>query len=206
MAPRKRHEVATPEQPNRLGERAVKDGGDESAMNVAHPCLQRARRILIDRAQSQVGAQFGRGFELVLMHIHRHDVQAHCIGVLYGHVVQPADALDRAPVAGFRLQFLEPVVARDARAKDGRGGIELQIAGQTAHVIGLALDALGIAVVHRVSLHLLAFAEGFPTADAVDKAPAGGVEPGSADAVALLQMGEGRGQRRPPRPRFGGRE
>jgi hypothetical protein len=93
---------------------------------------------------------------------------------------------------GFSSKFLEALVDGHARAQERGGGAEIQLVGQTAHVIRIAGHVFGVSAVDRVAGHLLIGAERFPATDAMLAATAGRMEPWRADPVALLQVGHAR--------------
>ncbi|MNF91961.1 hypothetical protein D3C84_745850 [compost metagenome] len=159
-------------------------------MHAADFLLQEGRRVLLPGVDGEAGAEPPGEFELGVIDVHGGDVQTHGPGVLHGHVAEAADAGNRHPLARAGVGHLQALVDGHPGAED-RGDLDEADAGrQMADVLGLGQGVLSEAAVHRVAGVALRVAEGFPAAQAVFAVAAGRVQPGNADPVAFLDVGD----------------
>ena len=151
--------------------------------------LDECRGVDVARVDGEICAQSLRERELGVVDIDGHDIEPHRLGILHGHMPETADARDRHPIAGPCVRDLQPLVDRHAGAQD-RGDVdEPDIGRQVTDIVGIGENIFGKTAIHRIAGILLGLAERFPSAEAMNTVPAGGVEPGDADTVALLHIG-----------------
>ena len=177
-------------------EGAVGHRGDQHAVGAADIALDHLHGILRACVDGQLGTQTLGQLQLGVIHIHRHHVQPHRLGVLHRDMTEAADAGDHHPLAGACTGDLEALVDSDTGAENRRDLVELDVLRQDANVVRVGQHVFGVAAIDRVAGVLLAFAEGFPASQAVLAAAAGGVQPGHADAIALLHPGHAGTHRR----------
>ena len=105
-------------------------------------------------------------------------------------MAEPADAGDDHCIARLGVGHLQALVDRHARAEHRRDLVEAHIAGQVADIVGVGQHIVGEPAIDRIAGVELAFAQRLPAAEAVHAMAAGSVEPGHADPVAFLHMGD----------------
>src|SRR3546814_6292446 len=104
------------------------------------------------------------------------------------------------------LGGLQSLVDGDARAEDRRNVEEVDIVGKVTNIVGIGEDIFGKAAIDRIAGVLLFVAKRLPATQAMHAMPAGGVEPGHADPVAFLHMGDARTDGGDKNGRASGRE
>ena len=161
-------------------------------MRAANGFLERCRRVLVARVDRQCGAKACSEVELAIVDVDRGHIETHGSGILHRHVAEPANAGDDHPLAGSGLGGLQSLVDGDARAEDRRNVEEVDIVGKVTNIVGIGEDIFGKAAIDRIAGVLLFVAKRLPATQAMHAVPAGGVEPGHADPVAFLHMGDAR--------------
>jgi hypothetical protein len=109
-------------------------------------------------------------------------------------MAQSADAGDHDPFAGPRLGLLDALVRRDACADERRGFARCQTCRDVGDVVRVRHDVFGKATVLRVAAELRFGAHGLACREAKLAVTAGGIEPGHADTVALLDRRHARAE------------
>ncbi|CTQ50362.1 hypothetical protein JDO7802_02385 [Jannaschia donghaensis] len=181
---------------DRLCKGRARRRGDQRTVHPAKGRCDFGHRIGRGGIDDRIGPKVARKGQLVGGHVDGDDVHAHGLGVLHRHVAQPADPDDGDPLAGAHLRLLEALVHGHTGAKHWRCRPPVHGAGNGPDVIRVGGDVVGIGPVHGIARHLLVVAQRFPSADAMRASPAGRVQPGHADAVPFLQVGDARAQAR----------
>jgi len=130
---------------------------------------------------------FGEG-ELVVGNIDGDYMHTHRLGILHGHVAEPPDSGNSHPAARLYFGLLQSLVNRHPGTQDRGRWPVIQGIRQLADVVCIGTDEFRIPAIDRIAGHLLAFAQGFPTAYAMLAMATGRMQPGHADAVAFFHM------------------
>jgi hypothetical protein len=144
----------------------------------------------------RVGPEPRRVCELSLVDVDRADAESHGLAILNRQMSKPARAGDGQPLSGSCTRDLDALVGGDAGADDGRDRGGGEAGRDVRHVVRVGQDVFGEASVFRVATELGAGADGLPAPEAVFTVTAGAVEPRYPDAVALLNDGDPRTDRR----------